>query len=172
MSDSDFDYETARIERIFRIGNEQGTVREIAKKYNVHPSYVSMARRVVSVWGDVDRSEIKALGLGRLYGGALLAQRIGRKRAYGLMFEKDSETLRALARGVLFNRKKLPTVDEGIYDQLMSQYDRFDKAFQFLNPGQTLSFDRFLETLIAIVSEIHDELLVGVMRDMWGDAYE
>lgn len=171
MTTGGFDYETARIQRIFTIGSQRGTVREIAKRYNVHPSYVSMARRVVSVWGDADKNEIKTLSLGRLYGGALLAQKIGRKRAYELMFEKDSETLRALARGDFFSRKKLPNVDDGIYAQVMEQYDRFDKAFQSLNPDQNLSFDRFLETVIGIVGEIDDGLLVGVMRDMWGDAY-
>lgn len=164
-------YEDARIERIFSVGSDRGTVKEVSEKYHVHPSYVSMARRVVNVWGNVDKNDIKHLGLARLYYGAIIAQKVGREKGFDLMLSKDTETLRNISRGNFLIRKKLPSVDEGIYDQVMEQYDRFDKTFQHLNPDQYLSFDRFLETIIAIISEIDDELLAGVIRDMWGDVY-
>jgi len=166
------EYHDARAKMIYAAGTMAGRASEVANRLSVHPSFVSMARRVVSVWGDIRVNGLGRYGLNRLYNGARLAQKIGRQKALELMTVKDGATLAALVSGGLDARKKFPAVDVGVYEQVMSVYERFASAYTFLNPGQEMSFDRFLETVVDVVGGISDELIRGIIKELWGDAYE
>ena len=161
------DYVDARWRRAVAIAEANGSVKEIADRFGVHPAYVSKVRRAISTWGADD--ELKKLSIDRLYYGALLASKIGKAKARQLMLSKDSSTLAQLARGH-FVRKRLPSVDEGIYEKLIGEHSRFSKIYYDLN-GVHASFDRFIETILGVWSELDDDTVASIVQELWGDVY-
>jgi len=166
------EYARARAKLIAEVGSARGATVSVARRFNVNTTFVSQARRAVNVWG-ADRivNELYDLGLARLYAGAKLAQKIGRKKAEELMLSKDSATLSALASN-RSERKKLPTLDSGVYEQITELWRRFDERYAFLNDGQTMSFDRFMETVVAVFNEFDDNGIDSIIRALWGDVYD
>jgi len=164
-------YADARLDLIFAVGLTEGATVDVAREYGVHPAFVSQARRVANVWGDVPRSALQGLSLRRLYLGARAAGLLGKDEAARLMRELSTSQLEALVRKHSPKKKLLPRVDDGIYDQLMELHSMFDRVFHDIH-GYNMSFDRFLETVIAVIGELPEDTIYGLIRALWGDEYE
>jgi len=163
-------YKRARLELIKAVADDPRNAIDVADEYGVHPTFVHKARVAMSAWRDrLDDDELASLSLDRLYYGARLADERGYKVARELMRSKDSQTLRALLKSQS-RRKRLPTVDEGLYELYMQQYKRFADIYHELT-GMELSQARFLDTVIRMLSELDDDVVRGLIYGYWGDVY-
>ena len=151
---------------IQKLGNFEGTSQEVARNARAPRELVTKSRKILAVWGNHPPEVLSCLGLDRLYAGAVLADRVGIGRAYAMMELLEAPGLWALTRGGYEEaRMPLPYVPASLYKRWNEVYGQWASAYRSAGLGKDLSHDRFVDSVLEVVSAIED--LEGLLRGLW-----